>query len=132
MGRQAKNEKIKLEKLIMTVYYETNRGKNILTEKQAAVITAVRKTLGFLKMIKHLDNKNPVDHEKIFKHIYFHPITEKDKNGKIKTIKKRKTMAGFAIDMEKHENTLTAYTDNYISCFEKYLNIPNFNMPELE
>ena len=133
MGRLTKNKKIVLENLIMTVYYETNKGKNITTEKQAAVLTAVRKTLGHFKMAYKLSKaKRKVNHVKIFKEIYFNPIIEKSKNGKKIIIKKRKTQAGFAIQMGIHENTLIAYTDDYINCFETYFEDPAFHVPELD
>jgi len=131
-----KNNKIKLEKLLMNVYYVTNKGKNIETDEQAAVIIAIRKTLGVLNILENFDENNHEDgikHTSIFKAIYFKALIKKNKRSKKRIIvKKRKTKIGFAEELFISEASVGRYTDKYIYFFERYLNDPTFDMPELD
>jgi len=124
MARQIKRGKTELEKLIMTVWYETKKGKLVETDEQAAVVQAIRKTLGQFKMDDFLYGTNHAD---IFKKIYFNVLTERSKKtGKV-IIKKQKTMLAFAESLFLGKTALGEYTNKYIKCFEKYLSDPDFD-----
>ena len=123
MARQTKRSKTELEKLIMTVWYETKKGKLVETDEQATVVKAIGKTVSYLKMADYLDGTNHTD---IFKKIYLNVLTERSNTNKVK-ISKQKTMAGFADGMYLSAPTLTVYTNKYIKCFGKYLSEPAFD-----
>ena len=115
MARQNKRGKTELEKLIMTVWYETKRGKAVKTDEQATVVKAIRKTLGQFKMDDFLYSTNHTD---IFKKIYFDVLTERSNDAKKIKIQKQKTLVGFSGSLFLGTTSLTKYTNLYIKCVE--------------
>jgi hypothetical protein len=115
MTRIIIRSKTKSEKLIMTVWCETKRGKDVKTDEQASVIGAIYKTLSYFEMDDYLHGSR---HVEIIKRVYLSAAYERRTPGGKKKIT-NKTRAGLAMELYVGEKTLERYTNIYIKCFEK-------------
>ena len=111
MGREIKRDKTKYEKLIRSTVLKSKKQSEFADDNDMHIIIAIQKTREFFEMMDYLDGSRYVE---IMDNVYMKSNVNKTKER-------------LASDLFISESTLKRQSNKIIKCFEKYLEMGNFN-----
>jgi hypothetical protein len=121
MCRIRSDKKKELEKLLIETWRGTKGGKLFRNSEEEIIITAITETVAFFSMADHLEGSG---HAEVIKKLYLTGGAGRgaSRGGKKKRVF-QKTREGLAAELHMGSRTLDRYTDKYIKCFERNLQI---------